>query len=299
MLEIALSRSWANDAILLIDLSKAIEHRMWPYEHPLAQVTMLHRDTMHNLRQWADDTEITDLRDMNPIAIGEMVHMNERHGTALRDAALMFPTIGLSYALLPLSHDLLQITVRVEPLFTWDTKLSGSAEPFYVWIQDQDGINILQWRSILLRPTTISFDIDFVIPLGDPFPPSYTVISASDRWLGSDTQTFISLEDLVMPQLQSEETALLDVPYLHISCLQDTQLEKIYRAYITTLNSIQSQSFWTVYHTQGNVLLSAPIASGKSVLGEIAIWNVQLSSSASKLTFDLGMLSVTIRTLQS
>lgn len=245
---------------------------MWPYEHPLAQVTTLHWDTMHNLKQWADDTEVTELRKMDPKAIGELIHMNEWHGTALRDAALMFPTIGVSYALRPLSHDLLQINVHVEPLFKWNAKVSSSTEPFYIWIQDGEGVNILQWRNILLRPSTTSLDIDFVIPIGDSVPPSYAVISASDRWLGSDTQTTISLEALVMPEPPVEQTLLLDIPYLRISCFDDTQLDQSYRAFISTLNSIQSQAFWTFYHTQQNILLSAPLASGKSFLGETAIW---------------------------
>ncbi len=245
---------------------------MWPYEHPLAQVSTLHRDTMHNLRQWADDTEISDLRSMDPKAIGELLHLNERHGTALRDAAVMFPTIGISYALRPLSHDLLQISVHIQPLFHWNAKISGSAEPFYVWIQDEEGTNILQWRSVLLRPTTSSLDIDFVIPMGDTILPSFTIISASDRWLGSDTQVYAPLDTLVMPLIPHDQTPLLDIPYLHVSCFDDTQLEKTYRAFITTLNSIQSQLFWAFYHTQQNVLISAPIASGKSLLAEVALW---------------------------
>jgi antiviral helicase SLH1 len=272
LLEIALSRNWSNCAILLIDLSKAIEHRMWPYEHPLAQITTLHRDTLHNLRQWADDTEIAQLREMDPQVLGELVHMNEKHGLAIRDAALMFPTVDVEYALRPLSHDLLQISVCVRPQFQWNAKVSTSGEPFYVWIQDEEGINILQWRSILLRQTTTKVDIDFLIPLTDIPPASYTIISASDRWLGSDHTRMVPLDDLVMPSPTTDVTPMLDIPYLHISALDDPQLETMYRPFIQTMNGIQSQAFWSVYHTQSNVLVSAPVASGKSFMGEVALW---------------------------
>jgi antiviral helicase SLH1 len=198
--------------------------------------------------------------------------MNEKHGAAIRDAALMFPTVGITHSLRPLSHDLLQISVLVEPQFTWNAKLSASMEPFYIWIQDADGIYILQWRNVLLRPTTTAVEIEFVIPLGDSPPESLTIVSASDRWLGSDEQRSLPLQDLVMPQRPPESTPLLDIPFLHISCLQDAQLERAYRPFITTLNAMQSQAFWTAYHTQNNVLVSAPVASGKSFLGEVAIW---------------------------
>ena len=227
---------------------------------------------MHSLRQWADDTEIIELRVMEAKALGDLIHMNEKHGAAVREAALMFPTVAISFELRPLSHDLLQISVHVEPSFHWNAKISASGEPFYVWIQDEAGLNILQWRSILVRPTTSSLAIDFVIPIGDTVPPSYTVISASDRWLGSDIQMLISLDALVMPQAPVDQTPLLNIPYLSVACFDDAQLEKSYRAYITTLNGIQSQAFWTFYHTQSNALVSAPVASGKSLLGEAAIW---------------------------
>ena len=227
---------------------------------------------MHNLRQFADDTEVSELRLMDAKALGDLIHMNEKHGAALHEAALMFPTVTISFSLRPLSHDLLQISVHVEPSFHWNGKISASGEPFYVWIQDEEGSNILQWRSILLRPSTTSLDIDFVIPIGDAVPLSYTVISASDRWLGSDIQILISLDALVMPQPPVDQTPLLNIPYLYISCFDDAQLEQSYRAYITTLNSIQSQAFWNFYHTQFNTLISAPVGSGKSLLGEAAIW---------------------------
>jgi antiviral helicase SLH1 len=245
---------------------------MWPYEHPLAQMTTLQRETLHNLRQYADETEITELREMDAQAIGDLIHMNERHGQAIRDAALMFPTVGVEYALRPLSHDLLQISVCVKPLFQWNAKVSSSGEPFYVWIQDEDGIHILQWRSVLIRQTTTKVDIDFLIPLTDKPPNSYTITTASDRWLGSDDSRMVALEGLVMPSSTMDTTPLLDIPYLHISALDDPSLEGMYRPFIQTMNGIQSQAFWTLYHTQANVLVSAPVSSGKSFLGEVAIW---------------------------
>lgn len=273
LLEIALSRNWANCALLLIDLSKAIERRMWPYEHPLGQLSSLQRETLYNLRRWADDTDINDLREMDPKDIGELVHMNVRHGTALHDAAMTFPTVGVSYALRPVAHDLLQITVSVQPQFKWSVKLSGNAEPFYVWVQDEEGLHILQWRSILLRQTTTTTEIEFVIPWTPETHNSLSIVTASDRWLGSDSQTAVSLVNLVMPPRFEDTTQMLDLPFLPINALDDADLIARYRAHIPMLNSIQSQAFWSIYHTNNNVLVSAPVACGKSVLGELAIWH--------------------------
>jgi antiviral helicase SLH1 len=273
LLEIALSRNWANCALLLIDLSKAIERRMWPYEHPLGQIGSLQRETLYNLRRWADDTEINELREMDPKEIGEMVHMNTHHGTALHNAAMMFPTIGVTHALRPLAHDLLQITVTVKPEFVWNTKLSGSSEPFYVWVQDAEGLHILQWRSILLRQSTSSLDIEFVIPWTPGEHESLSIVTASDRWLGSDSQAAVSLSGLVMPPRFEDTTPLLDLPFLPITALDDPALVSAYRPHVPMLNCIQTQAFWSIYHTNHSVLVSAPVSSGKSLLGELAIWH--------------------------
>lgn len=271
LLEIALSRNWANCALLLIDLSKAIERRMWPYEHPLQQMT-LQRDTLYNLRRWADDTEISDLRDMDVKSLGEMVHLNEHHGKALHAAAMSFPTVAVQNALRPLANDLLEINVTVAPNFVWSHRVSGTAEPFYVWVQDEEGINILQWRNILLRPSTTTINVQFVIPWVADTHHSLSLVTASDKWLGSDSQTHVDLSNLTMPAPFDDHTPLLDLPFLTLAALDDDELAQAYRP-VSMLNGLQSQAFWSVYHTQHNVLVSAPVASGKSLLGELALWH--------------------------
>ena len=273
LLEIALSRNWAQTSRLLIDLSKAIERRMWPYENPLTQVTTLQRETLYNLSQWADDYEPSQLRQMEVKEIGDLIHMNEKHGLAVRDAAAALPTPLLTYEMRPLSHDLLRILVKVKADFTWSSKLSGQSEPFYVWIQDEEGLSILQSRSILLRPSTTVLQLDFVIPFAQKVD-TLGLVAVSDRWFGVDETMEVDLRALTMPPESMNHTELLDIAFLHISALDDRDLEARYRPFITTLNGMQSQAFWSVYHTQRNVLISAPIGSGKSFLGEVATWYV-------------------------
>ncbi|WRT70052.1 uncharacterized protein IL334_007046 [Kwoniella shivajii] len=274
LLEIALSRHWANCAYLLVELSKCIEQRQWVYDHGLAQLNILHRDTLHKLNQYTtDDMTIADFRSMSATELGEFIHMNEKHGQAVLDAADMFPTVGMAYKLRPISHDLLQISVRVEPQFKWNNKVSGGSEPFYVWAQDEEGLKIYQWRSVRIQPTTSMVDLDFVLPFDDMPPSSISIVSISDRWLWSHEQITIDLSDLVMPNHPPPRTELLDIPFLRLSCLDDPALESAYKNTMTTLNSIQSQAFWTMYNTSVNALISAPVGSGKSFLGEAAIWN--------------------------
>lgn len=245
---------------------------MWPYDHPLQQVSTLQKDTLYNLRRHADDVEIPVLRDMEAKELGDMIHMNETHGQAVKTAAQSLPMIEVAYALRPLSHDVIEIRVKITPTFSWNAKVSTSAEPFYIWVQEEKGIDILQWRSVLLRQTTTSVELDFVLTFEEELPTTLTIVSASDRWLGSGEDRVISLEGIKMPEIAPPHTQVLDVPFLNIRCLDDPALQQIYNRYITTLNNIQTQAFWTIYHTSMNVLVSAPVASGKSFLGEMAIW---------------------------
>ncbi|KAL7424447.1 putative steryl acetyl hydrolase mug81 [Cryptotrichosporon argae] len=279
LLEIALYRNWAQCSWYLIDLSKSIERRIWPFEHPLAQFSTLQRETKYNLRRYAEDTEVADLVAMDAGELGKLLHMNEQHGAALKSLAATFPHLSIEHKLQPLSHDLLQIVVRATPQFTWSTKLSGSAEPFYIWVQSEDGMTTLQWRSVLLRPTTKAVEVEFAIPWksadsGREPPASIGIVSVSDRWLGAQSQDAVPLMNLVMPARFEEATPLLDLPFLNIAALQDRELEDGYRKGVRVLNGIQTQAFWSVYHTQNNVLVSAPVASGKSLLGEMAIWHM-------------------------
>ncbi|WWC72186.1 uncharacterized protein I206_106146 [Kwoniella pini CBS 10737] len=274
LLEIALSRHWANCAYLLVELSKCIEQRQWVYDHGLAQLNVLQRDTLHKLNQYTtDDMTIADFRNMSAIELGDFIHMNEKHGQAVLDAANMFPTVGMTYKLRPMSHDLLQIHVKVVPEFKWNNKVSGGSEPFYVWAQDEEGLNIYQWRSVRIQPTTTVIELDFILPFNDTLPASISIVSISDRWLWSHEQITIQLDDLVMPDHPSPHTELLDIPFLRLSCFDDPALESAYRGSMDTLNSLQSQAFWTIYNTSVNALIAAPIGSGKSFLGEAAIWN--------------------------
>lgn len=282
MLEIALSRNWANCSYLLVELSKCIERRQWVYDHGFAQLKVLQRETIHKLTQYTPDSmTISDFRDMTAQENGKFIHMNEKHGQAVLDAAMMFPTVNLTHTLRPITHDLLQITVKVTPQFKWHNKISGSSEPFYVWVQDKEGLNIYQWRSIRVTPSTTAIDIDFFLPFDDVPPDSISIISISDKWLWSYEQLVIQLSDLIMPPPPKESTQILGIPFLRRSCFNDPQLEQRYAQTLDTLNTIQSHAFWMLYNTSMSAVVSAPVGSGKTLLAEGAIWYVNSQEARS------------------
>ena len=253
-------------------MSKAIEKRLWPFENPLKQFE-LKADVLYNLERWADDYAVSELAEMSAEELGKLIHLNERHGSAVREAAKQFPTAKIAYNLRPLGADVLKIAVKVERAFNWSSKVHGSAEPFWLWVEDHDGTNILQLSHLIFRPTTESLDVDFVISIpSQKRPPSVTIRFVSDRWQGAEEEVEASLEELVMPSSSKSHTPRLDIPFLRLSVIKNPPLQEIISRRVQGFNAIQSQVFWSVVKTRLHTLLCAPTACGKSVMGQLAIW---------------------------
>jgi antiviral helicase SLH1 len=272
LLEMAVSRKWANASAVLMGLSKAIEKRMWPFDQPLKQF-QLKADIFYNLERWADDYAVSELAEMSAEDLGKLVHLNEHHGKAILNAAKQFPTVGLSYKLRPLGSDVLKIEVRVERAFNWSAKVHGSVEPFWLWVEDMDGIAILQLAHLLFRQSTEYLEASFVISIPDgKAPASLTIRFVSDRWMGAEDELAVPLDDLVMPPRANSHSTRLDLPFLNTNALQYPMLQDTLSGRIFTLNAIQTQVFWSIVHSRSHALVAAPVGSGKSTLARLLIW---------------------------
>jgi antiviral helicase SLH1 len=158
-------------------LSKAIEKRLWPFDQPLKQFN-LQGDIFYGLERWANDWSVMELSLLSADELRKLVYLNERHGAAILNSAKQFPTVQITYDLRPLGFNVLKIAVHVACAFTWNSKVHGSAEPFWLWVEDHDGLIILQLAHLIFHQTTDILHVDFVIsiPDGQP-PPSVTVCS--------------------------------------------------------------------------------------------------------------------------
>jgi antiviral helicase SLH1 len=272
LLEIAISKKWANVSAVLMGMSKAIEKRLWPFDQPLKQFS-LKADVCFNLERFADEYAVAELASMSAVELGELVHMNEKHGAAIRDAARRFPTAQITFSLRPLGPDVLKIAVRVQRAFSWESKVHGAVEPFWIWVEDCDAITIHQLSYLMFRQSTETLDADFVIaiPNGKP-PPSVTIRFVSDRWMGAEEEVLVPFNDLVMPSLRDCHCPRVDIPFLSLDVLQDPLLQDVFSRKIATFNALQSQMFWSLAYTRLHSLICAPTGCGKSVMGHLAIW---------------------------
>ena len=77
---------------------------MWSFDHPLMQYeSHLHQDVIHNFREWADELSLPELTQINAMEIGQLIHMNEKHGMALLKVAKEFIQVNIEYRLQPLT----------------------------------------------------------------------------------------------------------------------------------------------------------------------------------------------------
>ncbi|KAH9938549.1 Sec63-domain-containing protein [Fomitopsis serialis] len=255
LLEIAISRKWANVSGVLMGLSKAIEKRLWPFDQPLKQF-QLKRDVLYNLERWADEYSVAELAAMPAVELGQLVKLNEHHGNAIRDAAKQFPTVGITYKLRPLGSNVLRIS------------------PFWLWIEDDEGINILQMSHLVFRQTTDALDVDFVISISEgQRPPFVTIRFVSDKWMGAEDEVAIPFDDLVMPSASESHTPRLDIPFLPVSVLHNPVVEKHMSGRIHSFNALQSHALWSLVNTPLHALFCAPTGSGKSTLAQAMAWN--------------------------
>lgn len=268
LLEISISQKWANVTAVLMSLSKAIEKRMWPFDHPLKQ-SQLKMETLNMIVRWCDELTVSELASYDANTIGKMVHLNEIQGTAILQAAKQFPTARITYKLRPLASDVLKISLVIERAFTWNSRMHGTTEPFWIWIEDAEGLHILQLSHLVFHQNTEELDLDFVLPIPHgSTPSSFTVRWVSDRWLGAEEEIPIALADLAMPPVPQCHTPILPLPFLSVSRIPTT-LASLYANRFSVFNTIQTQSFWTLMHSRSPTLICAPSGAGKTVMAEI------------------------------
>jgi antiviral helicase SLH1 len=270
LLEITISKKWAGTTAVLMGISKAIENRLWPSDHPLKQF-QLKQDVFYGLERFASDYHVSDLARMTPEELGNLVHLNPIHGQAILNAAKQFPAVQLSYSLRPLGSDVLRIDTHVRSSFSWSPK-HGSVEPFWLWVEDPEEGTILQVSYLLLRQSIEALDVEFLISIPGEIPPYVTIRYVFERWMGAEDEVHIPFDDLVMPARSNSHTPRLNIPFLSLSVLQNNLLGELFAAKLRVLNAIQTQAFWSTVNTTNNVLLCAPSGSGKSTLGHILVW---------------------------
>ncbi|KID97835.1 activating signal cointegrator 1 complex subunit 3, partial [Metarhizium majus ARSEF 297] len=268
---LALNRRWGHQCLVLLTLSKSIEKRIWPFQHPLHQFN-LPKPVLNQLDA-KENLTMETMKEMEPAEIGGLVH-NHSAGKTISRFLNHFPTVHVEAEIAPLNRDVLRIKLYVIPDFSWKDQIHGTSESFYIWVENSDTSEIYHHEFFILNRRKLhdEHELNFTIPLSDPLPTQIYVRAVSDRWLGAETVTPVSFQHLIRPDTESVYTDLLNLQPLPISALKNPGLEEIYAQRFQFFNPMQTQIFHTLYHTPANVLLGSPTGSGKTVAAELAMW---------------------------
>ncbi|RPA71984.1 Sec63-domain-containing protein [Ascobolus immersus RN42] len=269
---LALQRRWGNLASVLLALSKSIDQRIWPYEHPLKQFG-LQQQFVNKLEEKETVTYIESLREMEKGELGNLVN-NQKMGPIIFRLLESFPTISVESEIAPLNREVLRVKLKLLADFRWDDRIHGTSESFWVWLENSETSDIFHSEYFILSKKKVhdEHEMHFTIPLSDPLPTQIYVRVTSDKWLGSETVHPISFKHLIRPDTDPVYTELEDLPLLHISALNNPVYEEICAKRFQFFNRMQTQVFPILYNTDQNVLLGSPTGSGKTMAAELAMW---------------------------
>ncbi|VEU23061.1 DEKNAAC104164 [Brettanomyces naardenensis] len=280
---IGLGRRWGSFARGMLSICKAVDRRIWPFQHPLRQY-QLQEPIMKQIE--AKNPSIESLREMSSSELGEFVH-NKRMGSVLYKLIGRFPYLLLDAECFPVTSNVLRLHITIAPDFTWSYEYHGNIQFFWILVEESERSNILHSEKYILNKRALGseHELDVSIPLSDPPPKQIVIRALSDTWMGCETTHAISFQHLIKPYNETTQTKLLKLQPLPVSALHDPQIEAIYREKFSYFNPMQTMTFHTLYYSNSNVFVGSPTGSGKTVVAELAMWHAFRESPHSKIVY--------------
>ncbi|KAI1287391.1 U5 small nuclear ribonucleoprotein helicase [Halotydeus destructor] len=268
--EIVLHRGWAQLAEKTLSLCKMIDRRMWQSMSPLRQFKKIPEEVVKKIEKKNFPWE--RLYDLGPNEIGELLRM-PKHGKTVHKYLHQFPKLELSVHVQPITRSTLKIELTIIPDFQWDERVHGNSLAFWILVEDVDQEVILHHEYFLLKSKYAQDEhvVKFSAPVFDPLPPQYFIRIVSDNWIASETTLPVSFMHLILPEKYPPPTELLDLQPLPVSALRNEEYENFYKDKFSYFNPIQTQVFNSLYNTDDNVFIGAPVGSGKTICAELVI----------------------------
>ena len=283
LFELCVKKGFVTLANKLLTLNKVVTQRLWPHQHALRQFGhLVPADWCFRLEQ--KNLDVDKLWDMDHKEISGLIRQNNS-GLLIQKFVGQFPWLNIQVNVQPITRTILRVTLNIKAQFEWNDRASGSVEPFWVWVEDNENERIYHTEYFLLHKQQMreTHVLAFTVPLFEPLQGQYVVRAISDRWLHAEHAEVINLRDLVLPEKYPPHTTLLKLCPLPKEALQNTQFQSLYK--FTHFNAIQTQVFHTLYHTDVNVLLGAPTGSGKTNCCELAMMRLFRTRPKAKFVY--------------
>eukprot|EP01059_Diplonema_ambulator_P031908 TRINITY_DN6011_c1_g5_i1.p1 TRINITY_DN6011_c1_g5~~TRINITY_DN6011_c1_g5_i1.p1 ORF type:complete len:2067 (+),score=794.61 TRINITY_DN6011_c1_g5_i1:370-6201(+) len=282
MLEIALQREIPRSIMIFLELAKMIERRAWDTQPEIIQFGELPNTVTAKL---ADNRcTISQLQGMDIKSIGSIIR-NYKYSQMVKDLVYAFPRMEIKHEVAPITATIIRVKIDLIPYFRWNQKHHGMTQPWHLFVEDSNGEKVHHKEFLLLTAKQVNdpryevsdkdlkkVEVNFTLPIRDGHT-HYIIRVVSDRWLQAEDYSDMFLNGVIMPEDLRPFTELLALRPLELkTILPVAKYREIMR--FSHLNSVQTQCFHTLYHSDRNVLFGAPTGSGKTVAAEMAMFRV-------------------------
>ena len=120
---------------------------MWPTMTPLRQFPGCPREVSRKLKRLMSHGQ----RTLTLILRGWVSFLGCPNMEKRLQSGSKVPTIGSSSQVQPVTRSMLRVELTITPKFEWDESIHGTAESFWILVEDCDGEEILFHDVILLR----------------------------------------------------------------------------------------------------------------------------------------------------
>lgn len=298
LFEVALSRGYPSLSVASLELARASESRIWPFQHPLWQFTYnarrgsgltIQQETVAAIEASGEKGSIATLRKMTKEELSVLVRAPKMASTVQRVARAL-PTLSiLSASVAPLSRTVLQVEVCLFPNFRWHDNIHGKVEAWWLWVEDFEEDRVYHSQRILLTRGQVrgmneeqpdapqnshnrSLNLTFSVPVFDPPSSRYSLRIESETWhTGGGSTAALLVSNMDLPTEETKKTSLMDLQPLSVRSVLDSEEATLFESAFSHFNPLQTQAFHVAMHTDENILISAPSGSGKRVIADIAI----------------------------
>ncbi|KAK2964852.1 putative U5 small nuclear ribonucleoprotein 200 kDa helicase [Blattamonas nauphoetae] len=279
LFELALRRRIAPVTLRTLQFAKSVQRQMWGTECPLRQCHGVPQEAIRRFER--SDTSFEFIMNQNESDLSALLS-GIKEVRKVTTALKRIPRLQCGVKVVPLTASLIEMSIDLLAVFTWDEKYHGRSELFWVFVLDGDGERILHSECISITERNTQEDykrhLTIQVKLLNPLPPQYFLNIVSDRWICPDIQIPIPLSTLIVPEpcpppLELGQTTNLvpselssdsrlmsffsDLPHL-------TPSDKSFK-----LNPLQAQVFGSLFNTDDHIFLAAPAGSGNRVCIDI------------------------------
>lgn len=298
VLELAVEKGWVSIAIMSLTICRMVANRMiWcdkKKAHPLLQTILNKNNNRYFVAADILQRVTLDIDEAKALEPDEFPLLLKKKGVArlVKEAASIFPVTTFTATYQPISDSINIVKVEVCFDFEWSTKLLGRSINFWLFISDSHCYKIYVAQELAATRSMVlegAHTFEFVIPA--PYKNSYEINLCLSQFLGSDCSYTLYVQNCgssicekfisKSPRLRPIRVSVIDPEYQYIFKFNE-------------FNIVQSQVFFQCYHTDENLLVCAPTATGKTAIAELCLIRLLKNYPDQKVVYIAPLKSIVI-----